>query len=450
MGSRTKLVLGAALLLVLSSIGAALVHSELRELADRQAVAERWLRASTLLSPGLSESSTTGELSERIARAKVVLRDGPGARSGVTAGAMASLDTLSFDPDQHEATEARLRRVRDDLLHAATEKLHRGRRRTDKLGDDLRRALLFGGPLLTLVATGILIATIFLPLRRAARAPTPAAAAHSLQGLSGSLGEALRALDDERRERVLDLIRAGHLAALGTLAAGIAHEVRNPLMAIRGTAESARRSLGESADSQDLREGLLRIENESERAGQLLRDLLSLAPREPAEAVRFDLIAEVQEAARIATARWRVGADAVRITGLRHHVLESQPSRWRQILFNLIANALEASRGPTKGADVEDDGTTSELPNGAVRVRVELVAGALQVEVSDDGRGFDATLEETLFEPFFSTRPDGSGLGLFVCRSLAKELGGELSAQSEGLGKGARFRLLFPRKEGHG
>jgi two-component system sensor histidine kinase HydH len=227
------------------------------------------------------------------------------------------------------------------------------------------------------------------------------------------------------------LVKRERLAALGELAAVVAHEVRNPLAVVFNATAGLRKAAPGSTDH----EALIRIvQEEAEHLRDMVTDLLEFArPRPPV----FAQIA-VDEAVRSAidAARGEAGAADDDVTfdverGLSQHSCDERLVR--QAVINLVANALHAPerRGP-------------------VRVRLQtLVDGDGQkidgvvISVADDGQGIAPELRERIFTPFFSTRPKGTGLGLAVVRSSAEAHGGDV-VLSDTPGGGATFTLRLP------
>lgn len=234
---------------------------------------------------------------------------------------------------------------------------------------------------------------------------------------------ALETTNAELREAREGLARSERLASVGRLAAGVAHELGNPVSAIIGYCTILDDRL---AAGRDGREYAARISGEAERMDRILRDLLDLArPRGPAGEV--DLAKVVARAAEVieeqalwkgCTLRNRVGAALPHAAGDEHYLV--------QVLVNLLTNAAKA------GA------TTVELIG-----REE--AGAPVVEVLDDGRGLPPDHEARLFEPFFTTGSGGggTGLGLAICHATMERFGGAITACRRLPGPGAMFKLRF-------
>lgn len=236
-------------------------------------------------------------------------------------------------------------------------------------------------------------------------------------------------LRQERRALERRAAEAEALAHMGTLAAGLAHEIRNPLNAAllqlhllgRGVAR-----LDESA-----REGLDRriniVQSELKRLERLLSDFLELARPRPIARDPVDLGALVEEVLTFQ----EPAAQAQGLALLGHIapgcVAVGDRERLKQVLLNLVANALEA---------------TAE---GSVTVACERAAGAdrVSLRVIDTGRGIARGTLDQVFEPFFTTKEAGTGLGLSIVRQIVRRLGGEVSVQSVE-GRGTEVRVEIP------
>lgn len=227
------------------------------------------------------------------------------------------------------------------------------------------------------------------------------------------------------QEQERDLLRAEQLAAVGQLAAGVAHEVRNPLTGIKFLVEGALRPGNRTPLSE---EDLRLIHQEVVRIGRTVQGLLDFARTPPPDRRRYDLRDLVGEAAGITRGRAEAKPVAQRVTTPPDPVPASvDRDQSLSLLTNLLLNAIEASP-----------------PGGEVRVRVERTAGgAVRVEVADTGPGIDPAVADRLFTPFATTKPTGTGLGLTVARRIAQDHGGTLTAANRP-GGGAVFTLTLP------
>lgn len=223
---------------------------------------------------------------------------------------------------------------------------------------------------------------------------------------------------------------AERLAAVGTLAAGIAHQINNPIGAILLVAQSELRDSGDgAADSSSLRRTLATIEGEALRCAQIVRNVLLFARTDPGRVADHDLndIAESALAATLDQARQR-GARIELERSSRPAPVRGNAVELEQVLVNLIRNGIESR------------------PEGAtVRMRVEVSPGGTAVVVEDDGHGIRPEARARLFEPFYTTRlkEGGSGLGLAVVHGILMTHGGAVELVATGV-SGSRFRVSLP------
>lgn len=214
------------------------------------------------------------------------------------------------------------------------------------------------------------------------------------------------------------------LAALGTMAGGIAHEIRNPLNAVQGFASLLAKDLTEGSRAHEFAD---RIVRGSEEANAIIRSLLSFARPEKLslEPVRGDeLVTGAVQAAGSDEVEhpWNIDChgDAVRFLGDR--------IKLRQAIRNLVANAMDA----------QPDG-------GRVSVQLTAAGDEVVVRVGDAGPGIAPDLRHRILDPFFTTRAEGTGLGLALTQTIAQLHGGrvEISSEASSLG-GAEFLIRFP------
>jgi two-component system, NtrC family, sensor kinase len=225
-------------------------------------------------------------------------------------------------------------------------------------------------------------------------------------------------------EQQEQLIQSEKLAGIGRLAAGVAHEINNPLGVILGYARVLQRRVDERA-GEDLRV----IEEEALRCRDIVEGLLDLARPERTGSDNVELRATCNEIVeRLREAR-QLSEQQVRVEGEGRVV--GNAARLRQALTNLVKNAMDAV-GTSGGILVRiESGTDSD---GVVRVRVR-----------DTGPGLSEEDQQRLFEPFYTTKPGGTGLGLAVSRAIARAHGGDIQARNCERG-GAEFVLRLPRR----
>ena len=223
------------------------------------------------------------------------------------------------------------------------------------------------------------------------------------------------------------------LAWVDSLAAGIAHEIRNPLGGIRGAAQL----LGRGASPEDLSELTALIIQESDRIDGLVERLMGLTrPRKLARSavvlnqLIHDEIALLRAERGDAPPRWVLDLDP------SLPVVEGDAARLREGLGNIIRNAAEAAASTvTLRSRIELGGRLAE--DGFDRGR------CLRIDVVDDGPGVDNSIADSVFAPFSTTKPEGSGLGLFIARQVIDDHAGRLTLDTQ-IGEGARFTLIPP------
>ncbi len=237
-----------------------------------------------------------------------------------------------------------------------------------------------------------------------------------------SLAERWNEMTAALRDHQAKLVQSEKLAGIGRLAAGVAHEINNPLGVILGYAKLLQRR-ADGAAAEDLRV----IEEEALRAKDIVSGLLDLSRALPGAAERVDLRALADDVvARLREARL---LDGVGVTVEGAACAPAHAGKLRQVLVNLVRNAAEAAgRG------------------GTVAVRLAARGETIEVTVEDSGPGLPAAVRARLFEPFFTTKARGTGLGLAVSRAIARAHGGELEVAPAG-GGGARFALTLPACE---
>jgi C4-dicarboxylate-specific signal transduction histidine kinase len=242
----------------------------------------------------------------------------------------------------------------------------------------------------------------------------------------------LRTSERRYREVQLELAHANRVATTGQLTASITHEVNQPITAAVTYALAARRWLSaEPPNFREVDDALSLIVKEGNRAGEVVGRIRALIKKAPA---RKDAV-EINEAILEAVALTRTEA-ANNNVSVRTELAEDLPRiqgdrvQLQQVLLNLIINAIEAMR------DVGEEGrellvSTRNEPDG------------VSVEVRDSGPGFAPAALERVFEAFYTTKPDGLGLGLSICRSIIEAHDGRLWANPN-VPRGAIFGFIVP------
>ncbi len=237
----------------------------------------------------------------------------------------------------------------------------------------------------------------------------------------------------EARRRELERLHADRLASLGGFAAGVAHEIRNPLNAIKGSAEMLRDGVEAGSDDAKLVDLIIR---ESDRLAVLTNDVLTYGRvvDPPNGVVLMDsLLSEVEAIAR---SHRSCGAGlALSVSGGGRRV-RGNAEQLKQVLLNLVVNAMEAVEGEGSVRVTTDAG---ERVSASGRTGTD---GQVAVVVEDDGVGMDAATREEMLAPFWTTKQSGTGLGLAIVDKLVEVHGGRLEIESEP-GRGSRFVIYL-------
>jgi len=217
--------------------------------------------------------------------------------------------------------------------------------------------------------------------------------------------------------------RSDRLAALGQLSAGLAHELRNPLGTIKASAEILSRNV--AAENEVAREMAGFIGSEVDRTNSLVTRFLQFA--RPLQ-VRLDT-ADLAQAVDHAIAM--VEREAPNVSIYRNYSPEIPPfpldsELMERVFYNLLLNAAQATPA-----------------GGAITVKTRAAGGTAEVAVIDRGSGIEPGTLDSIFNPFFTTKPEGVGLGLAIVAKIVDEHGGKIAVESEA-GKGSVFRVLLP------
>jgi C4-dicarboxylate-specific signal transduction histidine kinase len=250
--------------------------------------------------------------------------------------------------------------------------------------------------------------------------------------------QATIALESTRRERQYremqsELAHANRVATMGQLTASIAHEIRQPIAATRTNAAAALRFLDKSPpDVAEVREALAWIVNDADRARDVVDRIGSLIKKAPPRKEVVDLNAAILDVTALThgeavktgvTVGTQLAGDSPRIQGDRVQL--------QQVMLNLIVNAIQSMSGVEDGA--------RELRISTARIEPKGVC----VAVRDTGHGLLPENLPRLFEPFYTTKPDGMGMGLSICGSIIEAHGGRLWA-TRCEPRGALFQFTIP------
>ncbi len=233
----------------------------------------------------------------------------------------------------------------------------------------------------------------------------------------------LRRLEQQNR-------RSERLVTVGQLAAGIAHEIRNPLASISGSIELLKQAPQANEDDRTL---MTIVHREITRLNVLIGDLLDYANPRPQQTVEFDLGVLIDETLQVARGDHAFAEVEVESDVDRPLALNADPAKLRQVLWNLLRNAADAAAAGGKHVTITARDERSRVT----------------VTVADDGAGIGQEHIGRIFDPFYTTKSKGTGLGLATCHTIVAEHGGRIDVESE-VGKGTKMVVLLPRPEKSG
>lgn len=247
--------------------------------------------------------------------------------------------------------------------------------------------------------------------------------------LIATVGRALEKVRLRRESRELEHRAriAEKLAAVGTLSAGLAHEIRNPLNAASLQLQLLERRVKKISDEARVLEPITMVQTELSRLSHLVEDFLRFARPADLHLRRFDLVTLIRHIIELLTPEARrhgialearVNTDSLHVVGDR--------GKLQQVLMNVVRNSIEAL----------------EHTGGNIEVSVDWADdGMVLVRIHDDGPGIPDEILSRIFEPFFSTKPMGTGLGMAICHSLIQQHGGSIQIQCE---DGTQVDILLP------
>jgi signal transduction histidine kinase len=262
------------------------------------------------------------------------------------------------------------------------------------------------------------------------------------QQVRDGLARQIRERDEQVRQRTKAVVLSEKMASLGLLAAGVAHEINNPLTSIAGCAEALELRLHDIMQQDDtlpddqhnpeisvLRKYLRRIQDEAFRCKDITGRLLDFSRLGDCQRQETDLCELVEGVIAMVGHLGRYRQKPIQFHCSQAVMAKVNPQEIKQVVLNLITNALD-------GLDA----------GGTVQVVLRRSAGMAELEVTDNGCGMTDEVMQHLFEPFFTRRRDGqgTGLGLSITYGIVQDHGGEIVPFSEGPGRGSRFLVTLP------
>jgi PAS domain S-box-containing protein len=228
-------------------------------------------------------------------------------------------------------------------------------------------------------------------------------------------------------KRLLDqTIQSEKLAEVGRLTAGIAHEINNPLAMVAYATELLKREKPLSTFQEEM---LDKIETEVERLKNLTGSLLSFSSNRETQNRLVNLNDLINEVSRLL--RFELQRKSIKLATEFSEIplVSADPNKIKQVVINLVMNAVHALQG--QGEILISTGVNSD--------------NMLELRVKDNGPGISLELQEQIFAPFFTTKPEGegTGLGLYICQNIIREHGGSIKLESQS-DQGALFRICLP------
>lgn len=241
-------------------------------------------------------------------------------------------------------------------------------------------------------------------------------------------------LDQKVEQRTIQMVSSEKLASVGFLAAGVAHEINNPMASIALCAESLEQRLEENTviDKEQvdaIHKYLRMIQEEAFRCKEITAQLLDFSRTGDGTEENTDLRSLVQGIVEMVGPLIKTQQKHIELKPCKSIMATANPQGLKQVILNLITNAMDS-------VDIE----------GSITLTLGIREGMAEIVVSDNGCGMTEEVQQNLFEPFFTQRKDGqgTGLGLSIAHRIIQDHGGRIEAKSIGTGKGSQFHILLP------
>jgi signal transduction histidine kinase len=228
--------------------------------------------------------------------------------------------------------------------------------------------------------------------------------------------------------------RVARLTTMGELAASVSHEINQPLGAIVTHGEAGLRWLNRDEPNVDeARDAFSRIVRDAQRAGSVIRSLRALAKKSGPQVAKLNINGTVEEVLTLAHSELQRHGVVLRTElSANERPVFGDRVQLQQVLLNLIMNAIESMA------------TVTGRPKMLTITSLPIEPDGLLVSVEDSGTGLDPAIGDRIFDSFFTTKPEGMGMGLSICRSIIAGHGGRISA-SPRVQHGTLFRFTVPR-----
>jgi len=231
----------------------------------------------------------------------------------------------------------------------------------------------------------------------------------------------------EKMAMEADLRRRDRLASMGALASGVAHEVRNPLNAIAVIVQRLEREFEPATEADNYRRLIGLVRSQIERVNRIIKDFLNLAKPPQLQPQEIELDALLEKAAQVIEPQASVKGLKLEKNLGDCGPIEADPDQLEQVLLNLLGNAVEATL------------------EGTIRLRSQAVENGVEIVVEDTGPGIPAEDLERIFDLYFTTKAEGTGLGLSLVHRIVSQHGGRTQVQSQ-VGQGTRFSIFLNRR----